>query len=69
MNRSHYLVGGLAALMLIVLVQSVGLIKQSAADVPSPSVAANPAIAPTPVSDAYSTTIDDLASWPIAATR
>jgi hypothetical protein len=69
MNRTYYFVGGLAALMFVVLVQSVGVINQPAASVPSQSVAANPTITPAPVPDAGSVAIEDLASWPIAATR
>lgn len=69
MKRTYYFIGGLAALMFVVLVQSNGIINLSAAGMPSQSVAANPATTPTPVPDFDSGAIDDLASWPIAATR
>ena len=65
MNRTYFFAGGLAALLLVVLAQSVGIGGQSAADTPSPSAAANPA----PVPDAVSLAIEDLAAWPIAANR
>jgi hypothetical protein len=67
MKRSYYYTGGLAALMFVVLVQSNGIIKTSAAGMPSQSVAAHPLTAPVP--DAVSGALDELASWPIAATR
>jgi hypothetical protein len=69
MKRTYYFVGGLAALMFVVLVQSNGITKPSAAGLPSRSFAANPTAAPTPVPDAVSGAIDDLASWPNSATR
>jgi len=69
MKRIYYFVGGLAALMFVVLVQSNGIIKPSAAGMPLQSVAANPTTTPTPVTDVVSRAIDDQASWPIAATR
>lgn len=69
MKRTYYFIGGLAALMFVVLAQSNGIIKPSAAGMPSQSVAATPPITPTPVPDVVSGAIDDLASWPIAATR
>ena len=69
MNRTYFFAGGLAALLLVVLAQSVGIGGQSAADTPSPSAAANPATAPAPVPDAVSLAIEDLAAWPIAANR
>lgn len=69
MKRTYYSVGGLAALMFVVLVQSSGIIKPSAAGMPSQSVAAHPKDISTPVPDAVSRAIDDLASWPISATR
>ena len=61
MNRTYFLAGGLAALLLVVLAQSVGIGGQSAA--------ANPATTPAPVPDAVSLAIEDLAAWPIAANR
>ena len=67
MNRSSFFVGGLAAVMFVVLLLFVGIIKQSAAGTPSPSAAANHTITPAP--DAASMAIDDLAAWPVAGTR
>lgn len=69
MKRAHYIVGGLAALMFALLIQSNGGISSSVAGMPSQSVATTPIAAPTPVPDVTSEAIDDLASWPIAATR
>ncbi len=69
MNRTSFVVGGLAAVMFAVLVLFVGIIKQSAAGMPSPSVAANRTITSTPAPDAASMAIDDLAAWPVAGTR
>lgn len=69
MNRTHYFAGGLAALLFVVLVQSVGTTEESGADVPSPPVAANSSAAATPVPDPVAAAIDDLAAWPIAASR
>lgn len=67
MNRTCYFVGGLAALLFVALVQSVGIVNESTADMRSPSVAANSST--TPVPDPVSAAIDDLAAWPIAASR
>jgi len=67
MNRTYYFVGGLAALLFVVLVQFVDIIDESAADMPSPSIAANSSN--TPVPDPLAAAIDDLAAWPIAAGR
>ena len=67
MNRTYYIVGGLAALLFVVLVQSVGITKEPAAGMPSPSVAANSST--DPVRDAVSAAIDDLAAYPIAHSR
>lgn len=69
MNRFSYFVGGLAALILVVLALFVSNIKQSTAGIPSPSVAANPTSSPTPAADSASVAIDDLAAWPVAGTR
>jgi hypothetical protein len=69
MNRISYFVGGLAALILVVLTLFVSNIKHSAAGMPSPSVAANPTSTSTPAADAASMAIDDLAAWPVAGTR
>ena len=69
MNRFSYFVGGLAALILVVLALFVSNIKQSAAGIPSPSVAANPTRSPTPAADSASVAIDELAAWPVAATK
>jgi hypothetical protein len=69
MNRTYYFVAGLTALLLVVLLQAVGIIKQSAAEMPSPSVAASNAVTPAPGPDPVSVAIEDLASWPLAATR
>lgn len=69
MKRTYYFIGGLAALMFLVLVQSNGIVKPSAAGMPSQTVAANPTTNFTPVPDTAAGAIEDLASWPIAATR
>lgn len=64
MNRISYIVGGLAALMLVVLVLFVSHIRQSVAGMSSPSVAADPTSTPTPAADPASKAIEDLAAWP-----
>ena len=67
MNRALYLVGGLVALVFVVLVQSVSVDRQAVAGTPSQSTAASPAsiAAPDPVWAA----IEDFAAWPAPAER
>jgi hypothetical protein len=66
MNRTYYVVGGLAALLFVFVVQSIGVIKPPTVSVGSQPVAASPASTAAP--DAISA-IDDLAAWPAAAGR
>jgi hypothetical protein len=67
MNRTYYVVGGLAALMFVVVVPAIGVHKHPAASVLSQPVAVSPASTAAP--DAISAAIDDLAAWPAAAGR
>lgn len=67
MNRSFYVVGGLAALLFVFVVQAIGVIKPLTVSVGSQPVAASPASTAAP--DVISVAIEDLAAWPAAAGR
>jgi hypothetical protein len=67
MNRTYYVVGGLAALLFVFVVQAIGVIKSPTVSVGSQPVAASPASTAAP--DATLVAIDDLAAWPAAAGR
>ena len=66
MTRSLYFIGGLVALSLVFVAQSVVLVPAPRSGAAAQAKSA-PAAAPTAPHDAASVAIDDLAAWPAAA--
>ena len=67
MKRALYLVGGLVALVFVVLVQSISVDRQAVAGIPSQSTAASLASIAAP--DPAWAAIEDFAAWPAPAAR